>query len=113
METLAQPPVSDPEPPPATPYFLRRAAFAAEVRAEVARRSSAMTAVRAIADAPDTPVVLRLAPGPGRRWQDAALCAEVDPDLLLPRERRLDPGSQAHLPRLRRPRRMPGLRRRA
>ena len=39
METLHQPPVSDPEPPPATPYFLRRATFAAEVRAEVARRS--------------------------------------------------------------------------
>ena len=43
-----------------------------------------MTAVRAIADAPDTPVVLRLAPGPGRRWQDAALCAQVDPDLFFP-----------------------------
>ena len=38
METLAQPPVSDPEPPTATPYY-RRAAFAAEVRAEVARRA--------------------------------------------------------------------------
>ena len=38
METLHQPPVSDAEPPPATPYF-RRAEFAAEVRAEVARRS--------------------------------------------------------------------------
>ena len=43
-----------------------------------------MSAVRAIADAPDTPVVLRLAPGPGRRWQDEALCAQVDPDLWFP-----------------------------
>ena len=43
-----------------------------------------MSAARAIADAPDTPVVLRLAPGPGRRWQDEALCAQVDPDLWFP-----------------------------
>lgn len=38
-------------------------------------------------DAPDTPMLIRLAPaGPGRprRWQDAALCAEVDPDLFFP-----------------------------
>ena len=44
-----------------------------------------MKPARAIADAPDTPVVLRLAPGPGRRrWQDAALCAQVDLDLFFP-----------------------------
>ena len=39
----------------------------------------------AIADAPGTPVILRLAPGPGPRdWRDQAACAEVDPALWFP-----------------------------
>lgn len=37
-----------------------------------------------IADAPDTPVVLHLAPVTPRRWQDAALCAQVDPEIFFP-----------------------------
>ena len=39
MDTLTQPPDNPAGRETATPYFLRRAAFAAEVRAEVARRS--------------------------------------------------------------------------
>ena len=53
-----------------------------------------MSAVRAIADTPDTPVVLRLAPGPGPRWQDEALCAQVDPDLWFPEK-----GESSRLPK--------------
>jgi len=37
-----------------------------------------------IADAPGAPIRLRLATDTPRRWQDAALCAEVDPDLFFP-----------------------------
>ena len=38
MDTLHQSPDNPPDPQAATPYFLRRAVFAAEVRAEVAHR---------------------------------------------------------------------------
>ena len=38
MDTLHQPPVSDPDPQAATPYFLRSAAVLEAVEAEKARR---------------------------------------------------------------------------
>lgn len=38
----------------------------------------------ALADAPSTPVTLRLAPTWPRRWQDDGLCAQADPDLWFP-----------------------------
>lgn len=49
-----------------------------------------MNASRTIADSPSAPVLLRLVPAPGdgtpRRWQDQALCAEVDTDLFFPED---------------------------
>ena len=41
MDTLTQPPVSDPDPQAATPYFRRMAAFDAAVALEQARRLAA------------------------------------------------------------------------
>ena len=47
MDTLACPADNPPDPQAATPYFPRRAAFAAEVQAEVARRVHAGRMIRA------------------------------------------------------------------
>ena len=43
-------------------------------------------------------------------WQDRALCAQTDPEAFFPEKGGFDQGSQASVPQLRGPGRMPGVR---
>ena len=64
----------------------------------------------AIADAPCAPMILHLTPAAPRDWRDEALCSQVDPESVLPGERRVDEGTQDGVPGLPCPRGVPGLR---